>query len=327
VKPLWIVKWLNYEYWPTWLIYSFISPYLLYLGIKCRSLTFFTNVNPIWKDGGMIHYNKNLINVLLPKNLRPQSLFLKSDYFSSIDFENIVYPIIVKPAAGERGKDVVKIDNKVSLTTHLATCNSDQIIESFISLPNEAGIFVVRKPDGNIIITSITQKKFLHVIGDGKSTIHQLMMHSDRARMQIYRFNDELLQSVPKDNENILLEPIGNHNRGTKFLNANHKIDSKINAVFTKVIDDIPSFNYGRFDIKYNTWDELINNENWLIIEVNGVNSEPTHIYDQGTGLLQSLVDLCKQWRLISGISISQKNKNNKPLSLSEFFKHLLQSK
>lgn len=46
------------------------------------------------------------------------------------------------------------------------------------------------------------------------------------------------------------------------------------------IATQIPEFYFGRFDIMYNTFEELERGENFLIVELNGAASEPTHIYD-----------------------------------------------
>jgi phosphomannomutase len=57
--------------------------------------------------------------------------------------------------------------------------------------------------------------------------------------------------------ENRLLEPIGNHCRGTKFVNANHLINNQLDEVFSKISEGFEGFYYGRFDMKVESIDDL----------------------------------------------------------------------
>ena len=73
-------------------------------------------------------------------------------------------------------------------------------------------------------VTSVTLKEFLTVYGDGTSSILELMQQSTRARFQIDRLKTEMgdaINRIPANNEKVLLEPIGNHCRGTRFINLN----------------------------------------------------------------------------------------------------------
>lgn len=316
-----LYKLVNYEYWPTHWLYLLVFPYLFYLGLKAKSLVFFTNVNPLLDDGGMVEYSKQKINESIPSKYRPKSLFLKQGQPNLLlDF----YPVVAKPDFGERGKGVTIISTQDQLNEYISTSSTDLIIEELITLPNEAGIFYMLHPIKGPMITSITLKEFLTVTGNSVNTIGELMHKTWRARLQIYRMPSEVLSKIPKINEEIVLEPIGNHNRGTKFINGNHLIDKAILDVFESVASQIPNFNYGRFDIKYNTWEELKKGKNFMIIELNGVNSEPTHIYDQvNTGLISAIKDLNLHWKYMYEISIANKNNGIIPMKTRLFLHRL----
>ncbi len=94
-------------------------------------------------------------------------------------------------------------------------------------------------------------------------------------------------------------QPIGSHNLGTTFLDYKHKITPELNDAFFSVTNMIDGFQYGRFDIKFNTWEELERLENFKIIEINGVNSENTIIYDPCYTLKQAYRDIYNQMNII----------------------------
>jgi hypothetical protein len=76
------------------------------------------------------------------------------------------------------------------------------------------------------------------------------------------------------------LVPFGNHARGAKFLDASNLISEKLTQTMNTISDQVPEFYFGRFDIMYNSIEELERGENFQIVELNGAASEPTHIYD-----------------------------------------------
>ena len=70
-----------------------------------------------------------------------------------------------------------------------------------VTLPIELGVFYIRHPSeerGNI--TSIVRKDFLHVIGDGRTSVSELLDKSMRASLQFNKAqisSDGLLEYVP----------------------------------------------------------------------------------------------------------------------------------
>jgi hypothetical protein len=62
-------------------------------------------------------------------------------------------------------------------------------------------------------------------------------------------------------------------------------------------------FYFGRFDIRAESWDALKDQGRYMILEVNGVGGEPTHIYDPTISLLKAWKDLCKSWRIAADIA------------------------
>lgn len=257
--PLFIAKFSKYEFWPWWLFYLPILPYWLYLGIKNKSLAYFTVANPGIELGGFYGESKTEILDLIERKYLPKTVVVDN----SIDFGYIldqmkglglIYPIIAKPDVGERGNQVILIHNQQELTLYNVNSKSKYIIQEYIDYTIELGVLYSRMPNSKKgEVSSITLKEFLSVIGDGKSTIKELMQKSLRARFQIERLSEELgdkMNIVINEGEVKLLEPIGNHCRGTKFIDNNFLINEKLNDVFDKICTPINGFYYGRFDLK-----------------------------------------------------------------------------
>ena len=140
-------------------------------------------------------------------------------------------------------------------------------------------------------ITSVVMKEFLTVTGDGKATLEELITQHIRAAGRLDYLRNKYkscLDKVLPPGEPMQLEPIGNHNRGTRFLNANHLINAQLVNVFDHLGKSIPDYYYGRFDLRVPSLDDLYLGKNIKIMELNGVNSEPAHIYDPGMGIGQA---------------------------------------
>ncbi|MGB4837498.1 MAG: hypothetical protein WBP08_00765 [Saprospiraceae bacterium] len=324
IRYLWLGKLLNYEYWPIWVFYIPIGAYITYLAMKARSATFFTGVNPSIKDSGIIRYSKSAILDSIPEAFKPRGILMHpSEKITSLP-SFLSFPLIVKPDMGERGKGVTIVHNHDELKAYSDSIGRNFILQEFCDSPNEAGIFYVRKPSESFgRITSFSTKEFLHVIGDGKQNIGQLMFLNFRSRLQIERMDAEFLSKIPDNGEYVKLEPIGNHNRGTRFIKSNHLISKKLEAVFDDISKGICEFYYGRYDLKYNSLEELEDGKNFKIVELNGINSEPAHIYDQKTGLINAYRDFFTHMRFMYEISEENKARGFKRTKVLKFWYHL----
>jgi hypothetical protein len=352
VKNIWqkfqhssfFVKWTNWEYYPVYLANIPTVFFWLYFGIRARALFFFSSVNPVIETGGVMGESKINIFNRMPAYSIPKTVFIKKEnatvhsIITILLQKGIVLPFIAKPDVGERGFLVEKIEDKTGLENYLKKITVDFIIQDFIDSPIEISILYYRMPDAKKgTITSICIKKMLSVIGDGESTIETLMEHYPRARFQLERFRKDfptMLLQVPKAGEEVELEPIGNHSRGTTFLNGNHHIDKKLEEVFDEISLEMEGIHYGRFDIKCESVKLLRQGKAFKILEFNGIASEPAHIYDPEYPLTNAYRDIFNHWKIIYKISEVQRKKGVKSMtwgeaysSLRDYFKYIKSAK
>ncbi len=221
--------------------------------------------------------------------------------------DSIGYPIIAKPDIGERGIWVSKVRSREELEKYARECPVDFLLQELVSFPIELGIFYVRYPDQEGSVTSIVRKEFLSVVGDGKSSVIQLLKNSPRAVLTADLSSDFLRKEgnkIPVEGEKVLVEPIGNHCRGTKFLNDENEIDERLTNAIGQIADEIPDLYFGRFDIRCNSMDDLRDLKNFKILELNGAGSEPGHIYQPGFSLFRAYRDILWHLRVLADISI-----------------------
>ncbi len=306
-------RYTNWEYWPAYMFYLPILPYAFYLAIKRRSSTFMSTVNPSIKNAGNGTESKYKTLELIPDKYKPKSIFIseKRDFDSVIKVlhkNGIDYPIIAKPDIGFRGILVEKIYSDSALISYLEKFPVNIILQEFIDLPYECGIFYYRLPtEEKGTISSITLKEFLKVTGDGKTKIEDLIKKDKRAAHYINYIKDSNainFESIPKEGVVISLSDIGNHAKGTQFINGNHLIDKTLTDTFDVINKQIDGWYYGRLDIKYNSFDELRKGENFVILEINGTIAEPTHVYDTTkTSYLKAVETIRKHWKVIHTIA------------------------
>ena len=329
-----LISLFNWEYWPYKVIYFPVAIYFTYLGLKARNLSFFVATNPGIKNGGLYGDSKYATLQKIPSKFLPKSILVTnktSNLSKIITSSGVQFPLIVKPDLGERGIDVEKIDHILELEEYQQSLGRDFIIQEFVDSPIELGVFYYRLPSQAVgKISSIVKKDFLKVTGDGQSTIEALMMKNPRARFQIKRLKKEkpdLLASIPAKGVEQLLEPIGNHNRGTVFLDASNLINDKLNNIFDKISKHIGGFYYGRFDIKCEGIEPLYEGKGIKILELNGAKAEPAHIYQPGFPLLKAYKVLFYHWNMVYQIARENMHLHNtKPsfkIAYQEYKKHL----
>lgn len=271
--------------------------------------------------------SKTDIYHLIPPQYTPTTLSFSAYTASGTVLERITemkltFPLVVKPDIGMQGKAVVKVNSAVELANVVSRYTVNYVIQPFVNYPKELGIFYVRDPRRKTgKITGIVEKEFLTVVGDGMSTIEELLFQNKRHILQIPTLRETLgkdLYKVPLQDEICELVPYGNHARGSLFLDRTNKNNSKIETVIDMACQAIPGFYYGRLDIRFTNFDDLGNNRNWTIIELNGAGSEPTHIYDPGHSILFAWKEIIVHLQLLYNISSLNKQRGVPYLSWRE---------
>jgi len=89
--------------------------------------------------------------------------------------------VVLKPDVGERGTGVSIARCDQDVVSYFRTTTGDTIVQRFIG-GLEFGIFYYRYPEDSAgRIFSITEKRFPAVIGNGSSTITDLVLRDERA--------------------------------------------------------------------------------------------------------------------------------------------------
>ena len=273
---------------------------------------FFSACNPGIRNGGFFMESKKEIYDSMPDGSYPRTEILNACASANIinqklERSQIGFPLIAKPDMGQRGSAVKKIDTIEGLLKYSGRCEFNFLVQQLIPFKNEVGVFYVRFPDEKKgRITGIVSKEFMIVTGDGRSTLEQLMRRNPRYEMQIPKLRREFgkrLQEILPVGEKRNLVPYGNHIRGSKFVDHSHLISEKLTETIDNLCKEIPSFYFGRLDIMYDNWPDLENGKNFMVVEVNGASSEPTHIYDPGHSIFFGWRELMRHVRYMYQIS------------------------
>ena len=314
------IKWSKWEYWPFSIAILPVVFCYLYYSLKSFHFLFFKKVNPAVPMGGAFGVSKHLMLRDIEPELLPDMVFAKAgttveNLIELIKTNRITYPCILKPDIGERGFFVQKVLSESHLTRQYTVLPCDMIVQSFVDLNEEYTVSFHHFPGSpsTFAITSVCKKYFMQVTGDGTSTIRQLMNGIDRYLLQLARFEKDqpgLLDLILRKGEVKILESVGNHSRGTTFLDARHLISPQLLDTYKRICSKLHGLYFGRFDLKANSEQDFIQGR-VKIMELNGVLGEPVHVYDPGYNFIKAYRDLFAQWKIIYKISKQAGSKAN----------------
>jgi hypothetical protein len=197
-----------------------------------------------------------------------------------------------------------------------------------VDLPLEVSIMVYSMPDGSeSAVTSICEKHFLQVKGDGRSSLGQLIMAQDRAVLQyeklIARFGNRWNEVLPTG-ETLILEHVGNHCRGTMFLDRNDRIDKAVTNQMVSLLQTMPDVYYGRFDMRVGSWDSFRTGKDIRVLEFNGTSSDPAHIYQPGYSLWRAYRDIAFHWKVMYRIALQNRHGGHAPVTFKKIISALI---
>ncbi|WP_340075000.1 hypothetical protein [Leptobacterium sp. I13] len=327
-KHPFFIKCSSWEHWPMLFLYIPVYIQHIWLSIKAGNPFFFFITNPAITEGFILSDSKyKTLTKLVPQEHLPLSMLISNEdslasVIKRIEENKMNFPIILKPDIGYRGLSVYKINNEEALEEAFLEMQVDCIVQEYIDYPIEIGVFYYRMPNevkGKI--PSITIKEFLKVTGDGTHTLAELVQQNPRAILQKEKlkkkFHEQWNEVIPEKKQ-LVLEHIGNHNRGTKFVNAANLYDMSLQNVFDALNKKMKGFYFGRFDIRAKSVEDLKKGQNFKILEVNGVGAEPTHVYDPNYKLVAAWKELLFLWRIAYKIAAVNKNFGLSYPSLSE---------
>jgi membrane protein DedA with SNARE-associated domain len=305
-------RYTRWEFWPSWLAYLPVVPYLLWLALKHRSLTVFTAANPGIPSGGFVGESKSAILSHLPHV--PEFQVVQSG--GSVNIAE--FPVVLKPDVGERGTGVAIARTPVDVRDYLAKARTPTIVQKYVG-GLEFGVFYVRRPgEATGRIFSITEKRFPEVVGDGRSTLRDLVLRDRRAARiaNIYLQRDP--DRVPATGERVPLVEIGSHCRGAVFLDGGRHETQELSAAIDVVAQCHPGFYFGRFDLRAPSLADFQAGR-FHVLELNGVSAEATHIYDPAVSIWEAYRVLFRQWRIAFEIGTANRATGARPLTIAEF--------
>jgi membrane protein DedA with SNARE-associated domain len=333
-RRLLLMRWrrlTRWEFWPMWAVYPPVIAQILWLGLKHRSLTLFTATNPgIGAGGGFVGEFKSEIlrglsaagetvanwRLIAPGAVEDRCVAVQ-DFMKNA---GLTFPVVLKPDVGERGRGVAIVASENQLRDVLRE-QSDALIAQAYVPGVEFGVFYVRRPSAaRGEVWAITEKLAVSVVGDGEQTLEELILGDARAVCMAEFFLDQFssrLGDVVANGERVALSELGTHCRGALFLDGAHRLTPALEDAIERASAGFTGFFLGRYDVRAESVEAFCAGD-FRIIELNGVTSEPTSIYDPRHSVWFGWSMLCRQWRLAFEIAAENRKRGLRPLTVSQ---------
>ena len=88
---------------------------------------------------------------------------------------------------------------------------------------------------------------------------------------------------MPAQGERVRLVFVGNHCKGSIFRNGIALATEALTDRVERLARALPDFHFGRIDVRFGSVQALARGEGFRVIEINGVGSEATHVWDPAT--------------------------------------------
>ena len=229
------------------------------------------------------------------------------------------YPVILKPDIGWCGFGVRIVRSREELQAYLEAYPRGEniILQRFISYEGEAGIYYVRHPNelrGRI--TGILLRFFPRVVGDGRSTVAELMARNQRTRRlgQDGR-SDSWCDTtmIPALGEIVRVCVTGSTRVGGLYRDGTSLVTPALQDALHDITADMKDLHVARFDVRYESIGELRKGTAFKIIEVNGAGSEAVHAWDPSYTLAQAYRIVFEKQRTIFSIGAAMRKKGHQP--------------
>lgn len=290
--------------------------------LRYRSATLYTAANPGIPSGGMTGESKSAILgklarvegvvpefVLIPVELEPRARVRLARQW--IGQRGLGFSVVLKPDVGERGRAVSVVSGQRDLARRLVGMRETLVLQRFVH-GLEFGIFYRRTPgEARGQIVSIAQMTYPEVVGDGRASLAELLP-AGPAR----EFTPQRLRYVPAAGERVALFELGFSSHDATYADRRDLLTADLEDRIDTISRAHPGFFIGRFDVCAASADDLKRGR-FHVLELNGVSSEPMHIYDPAISIAQALHVLLSRARDAFAIGAANRAQGTVPTPAS----------
>jgi hypothetical protein len=325
-----------FEFLPGWLAYGPIVAHWILLGLRHGSFSLPTAANPGITTGGLCGESKTAIldqvagearDWIAPYTTLVTGMDDVPRALAAMAQAGLALPLVVKPDIGCNGAGVRLVETEAALDATLAAFPRGVrlMLQRLIPWEGEAGVFYMRRPqDAAGHLTSLTLKHAPSVTGDGTSTLGDLIQADPRHGRLRHLYEARLaprLGSVPGRGERVRLVFAGNHCRGSVFRNGAGDMTPALATRIDCIARAMPDFHFGRIDLRYRSLHALREGTEFSIIEINGVGSEATHIWDPDTSLREVYAAQFRHYGAAFAIGAEMRRRGARPSGVAAMWR------
>lgn len=328
----------RFEFWPASLFYAPVWLWILWLTIRHRGLRHPLVANPGFPASGLVGESKAQVlrsfgpqarewvaEFVLFERTELRARELVGQALDKLERAGMSLPVVAKPDLGCRGAGVRPVRTAAELQDYLERFPIGQrlLLQRLVDVEGEAGVFYVRPPgSARGEIFSLTLKHFPRLAGDGRSTLRELIEADPRAGPLSHLYfprHEGRLDAVVPVGTSVRLAFAGSHSRGAIFRDGARHVTEAMRARFDTIAAQIPGFHFGRFDVRFASFEAFTRGEDFTILECNGAGAEATHIWDSRTRLRDAYRTLFRQFDLLWRIGAANRRGGERPESWTVF--------
>jgi hypothetical protein len=317
---------------PKWLICVPLALQWAWLGLRYRSLTLPSAANPNITAGGLVGEGKlEYFEQMGPVGraataahvgMRDVASWPAARFGPALAAAGVTFPLVAKPDLGLCGYGVRKLDNMAALLDYARRFPAGQtlVLQQYLPAEHEAGLFYARDPrSGQGRLIGLALRYYPRVIGDGHSTLEDLIRRDQRAMRTLgspAHACPHDLSSIPAAGQTVRLATIGSTRVGGLYRDGAALITSALTRAVDTIAREMPEFHFGRFDVRFDSTQELCAGRGFTIMEVNGAGSEAIQAWDPGTGLIAGFRMIFSKQRLLFEIGAANRARGARPIGL-----------
>lgn len=310
---------------PKWLLCVPLVAQWLWLALIHRSATLPSVLNSGIETGGLAGESK--FSYLSPVGSKFRAWIAETYPVTPDDdahevrrLSGLEYPFIAKPDIGWCGYGVRRIENDNELAAYADAFPRDAVflLQRYAREPNEAGILYVREPGAaHGRATALTVRHAPHIVGDGASTVEQLIARGERTQSNAARYrtimSEDALTRVPAFGEQVVLTTVASVRVGGRYEDLTGLITPKLDAAVDAIARAIGDFHYGRFDVKFETLSDLQEGR-FTVIEINGAGSEAIQFWDPRLSMVEAFAGVFAKQRSLFALADAMRRRGLKPV-------------
>ena len=320
------------ERMPKWLICIPLTLQWLWLALRYQSLTLPTIANPAITAGGLVGEGKlEYFDGMGPVALAATAAFCAVSTHkrhSTAELRQIMqdagvsFPVIAKPDLGLCGYGVRLVANRIELRDYLRAFPAREtvVLQQYLPQEGEAGIFYIRDPQADTgRIIGLALRYFARVSGDGVHSIAQLMAADPRAQRSLQSAWHQPSYNpshIPRPGEVVRLATIGSTRVGGLYRDGQAHITPQLSCAIDAIARDMPAFYFGRFDVRFDSLQDLAAGRGFSIMEINGAGSEAIQAWDPDTDMVTGFRMIFKKQRILFAVGNAMRRKGFKPLGV-----------